>query len=297
MMKSSIEELQAFVSIVDSGSIVGAAKQLDQTTSGISRALQRLENKLHVTLLERTTRKIKLTQEGQLFLDKARKILSDLDAAEDALLKFDHEISGLIRVDSATPFVLHVIVPLIHEFIQRYPCIDIELNSNDQIIDLLEQRTDVAIRFGQLSDSSLHAKLLCRSCLHIVASPDYLKNHGYPEKAEDIFNHQLIGFSKVPALNTWPIYINDEPITVHPKIKASNGETVRQLALKGNGITCLSQFLISEDLKSGALVTLFDHQFEPCCQHIHAVYYQQEHLPKRVRIFIEFIAEKLKHYL
>ena len=105
-MKSTLEELQAFIHIVDSGSIVGAAEHLQQTTSGVSRALQRLESKLNVTLLERTTRKLKLTQEGQLFLEKARKIIHDLNEAEDALLKSDSDTSGLIRVDSATPFVL-----------------------------------------------------------------------------------------------------------------------------------------------------------------------------------------------
>jgi len=126
-MKSTIDELQAFVTIVDNGSIIRAAKRLGQTTSGVSRALQRLENKLNVTLLERTTRKLKLTQEGQLFLEKSRKILNDLAEAEDALLKSDSDTSGLIRVDSATPFVLHVIMPLIQEFLQHYPNIEIEL--------------------------------------------------------------------------------------------------------------------------------------------------------------------------
>ena len=183
-MKSTFEELQAFVTIVDSGSIVAAAEHLSQTTSGVSRALSRLETKLKVTLIERTTRKLKLTQEGQLFLEKARKILHDLAEAEDLLLKADEDISGLIRVDSATPFILHVIVPLMHEFMQKYPGIEIELNNHDQIIDLLEHKTDVAIRFGELNDSSLHAKLLCRSRLYLVASAEYIERHGCPSKTE-----------------------------------------------------------------------------------------------------------------
>ncbi|KAA8733141.1 LysR family transcriptional regulator [Acinetobacter qingfengensis] len=296
-MKSSIEELLAFVTIVDAGSIVYAAQQLNQTTSGLSRALQRLESKLNVTLLERTTRKLKLTQEGQLFLDKARKILNDLGEAEDALLRFDHEISGLIRIDSATPFVLHVIAPLIQEFMQRYPCIEIELNSNDQIIDLLEQKTDVAIRFGQLNDSSLHAKLLCQSRLYIVASPEYLARAGYPETVQDLVQHQLIGLSKMPNTNNiWPLKMDDQFLTVQPKIKASNGETIRQLALLGNGIACLSQFLVEKDIQEGKLVEILKDQNISYYQQIHAVYYQQEHLPKRVRLFIEFLAERLKKH-
>ena len=295
-MKSTLEELQAFISIVDSGSIVEASKHLQQTTSGLSRALQRLETKLNVTLLERTTRKLKLTQEGQLFLEKARKILHDLNEAEDALLKSDSDTSGLIRVDSATPFVLHVIVPVLQEFSALYPNIEIELNSNDQIIDLLEHKTDVAIRFGQLNDSSLHAKLLCKSRLYIVASPEYLEKNGYPKIPKDLLNHTQIGFSKVSHLNTWPIKVDDLNFTCKPRIKASNGETVRHLALQGLGITCLSAFLIHRDLQQKHLIALFEDHIELHEQSIHAVYYQQEHLPKRVRLFIEFLAQRLSKY-
>ena len=296
-MKSTIDELQAFVTIVDSGSIVMAAERLAQTTSGVSRALQRLENKLNVTLLERTTRKFKLTQEGQLFLEKARKILNDLGEAEDALLKSDSDTSGLIRVDSATPFILHVIVPLIQEFMQQYPNIEIELTNHDQVIDLLEHKTDVAIRFGDLHDSSLHARLLCRSRLYIVASPAYLEQYGIPQSPADLSQHALLGFSQPTHLNAWPIQLNDTDLIVHPKIKASNGETVRQLALQGLGITCLSRFLIEQDLQTGRLTALLEDQIRLHYQHIHAVYYRQEHLPKRVRLFIEFLAHKLAIYL
>lgn len=295
-MKSTLEELQAFINIVDSGSIVAAATHLEQTTSGVSRALQRLESKLNVTLLERTTRKLKLTQEGQLFLEKARKIVHDLNEAEDALLKSDSDTSGLIRVDSATPFVLHVIVPLMQEFSRLYPNIEIELNSNDQIIDLLEHKTDVAIRFGELNDSSMHARLLCKSRLYIVTSPEYLDRNGYPETPGDILNHVQIGFNKVSHLNIWPIRVNGEKLTVQPKIKASSGETVRQLCLRGHGIARLSAFEVLKDIRQGRLIALFEDQIEIYEQHIHAVYYQQEHLPKRVRLFIEFLAQKLSKF-
>lgn len=297
MVKSSIEELVAFISIVDSGSIVAAARQLHLTTSGVSRALQRLESKLNVTLIERTTRKIKLTQEGQLFLQRARKIMHDISEAEDALLKSDRDTSGLIRVDSATPFVLHVIAPLLTEFTALYPNIEIELNSNDHVIDLLEHKTDVAIRFGELNDSSLHAKLLCTSRLYIVASPAYLEQYGYPQRPEEILKHTHIGFSKAPKLNEWPLYIDGERLQCQAQIKASSGETVRQLVLQGLGIGCLSAFLVEHDIQQKRLVALFEEQLEKHEQKIHIVYYQQEHLPKRVRLFIEFLAERISDFV
>ncbi len=292
-MKSTIEELIAFISIVDTGSIVAAAEQLQQTPSGLSRALNRLEKKLQVTLLERTTRKLKLTQEGRLFLDRARSILAELAEAEDALLKSDSDTSGLIRIDSATPFVLHVIAPLMQKFMQRYPKIEIELNSNEQVIDLLQHKTDVAIRFGALHDSSLHAKLVCKSRLYIVASPDYLEQAGIPQTPQALLQHQLVGFSKPVYLNTYYLKIGDDYVTVSPKIKASSGETVRQLTLAGHGIARLSEYEIWQDLEAGRLVALFEDQIELQYQHIHAVYYQQKHLPKRVRLFIEFLADEL----
>ena len=296
-MKSTIEELNAFVTIVDCGSIVMAAQQLNQTTSGVSRALQRLEQKLNVTLLERTTRKLKLTDGGQQFLIKARKILSELAEAEESIQHAESELAGLIRIDSATPFILHVIVPLIDEFMQRYPKIDIELSNHDQIIDLLEHKTDVAIRFGELEDSTLHAKLLCKSRLYIVASPAYLAKNGQPSVASDLQQHTLLGFSRPVHLNTWPIEVDGRPYTIAAKIKSSNGETVRKLALQGIGITCLSRFLVEQDLAKGTLVALLEDQIQLSEQKIHAVYYQQNFVPKRIRVFIDYLAEKLKEYL
>ncbi|WP_109440118.1 LysR family transcriptional regulator [Acinetobacter haemolyticus] len=293
-MKSSIEELLAFISIVDTGSFVAAAERLGQTASGLSRSLSRLESKLDVTLLERTTRKLKLTQEGQQFLNHARKILNDLNAAEEALLRSDQDTSGIIRVDSAVPFILHVIAPLMQLFRQRYPNIEIELNSNDQVIDLLEHKTDVAFRFGELHDSSLHAKLVCQSRLYIVASPVYLAQKGHPQHPQQLATHDVIGFTRPLYINKWPIKVDGEYFLAQSGIKASSGETVRQLCLRGLGIARLSEFEIWKDLEEGRLVALFEDHIEHSYQRIHAVYYQQEHLPKRVRLFIEFLTEQLE---
>lgn len=293
-MKSTIEELVAFITIVDTGSFVAAAEHLKQTPSGMSRSLTRLEAKLGVTLLERTTRKLKLTQEGQQFLIKARKILNELNAAEEDLQKSDQGTAGLIRIDSATPFVLHVIAPLMHKFRKCYPDIEIEINSNDQVIDLLQHKTDVAFRFGELNDSSLHAKLVCKSRLYIVASPEYLAIKGIPTQPEQLEHHDLIGFTRPDYINNWPIKVGDEYFFAQAHIKASSGETVRQLTVRGHGIARLSEFEIWKDIQEGRLIALFEDQIEHQYQSIHAVYYQQEHLPKRIRLFIEFLADQLK---
>lgn len=184
-----------------------------------------------------------------------------------------------------------------HEFMRKYPNIEIELNNHDQVIDLLEHQTDVAIRFGELNDSTLHAKLLCRSRLYIAASSEYLAQRGMPGHPQDLLAHDVIGFSQTQHLNTWPIQVQGKAFSARPRIKASNGETVRQLALEGAGIACLSRFLVQDDIKAGRLTALLEDQIELHYQKIHAVYYLQEHLPKRVRLFIEFLAEKLQKYL
>ncbi len=154
-MKANSDELQSFVSVVDSGSISAAAEQMGLTASAVSRTLSRLEHKLGTTLLNRTTRRMELTEEGRYFLDQARQILQQMEALEERLALRRQSPAGRLRINAASPFMLHAVVPHIGEFRRLYPDIQLELNTNDLIIDLLEQRTDVAIRIGALSDSTL----------------------------------------------------------------------------------------------------------------------------------------------
>ncbi len=149
-MKTNLDEMLAFVSVVDSGSISAAAEQLEQTASGVSRALSRLEDKLAVTLLRRTTRRLELTEEGEAFLAQARRILASVEEAEEQMALRRQAPAGRLRVNTASPFMLHVIVPLIGDFRARYPLIELELHSDDRIVDLLERRIDLAIRIGPL---------------------------------------------------------------------------------------------------------------------------------------------------
>lgn len=239
-MKITLEELRAWVVVVDTGSITAAAEQLSQTTSGISRALSRLEKKLQTTLLHRTTRRIALTEEGQIFLEHAREILRSVETAEEQIAQRREIPSGRLRVNAATPFMLHVIVPLLDEFTARYPLIQLELNTDDLVIDLLEQQTDIAIRIGELRDSSIHARALGSSRLRLVASPDYLAKYGVPTRVEDLEDHRLLGFSQLDRHNVWPVWKSEgEPLQIKPTMSASSGETLRQLAVYGQG-SCAS---------------------------------------------------------
>lgn len=291
-MKTTLEELQAFAAIVDRGSATAAADELGQTVSGISRALGRLEEKLGTTLLNRTTRRMELTEEGQLFLTRARAILASVEDAEEQLALRRQQPAGRLRVNAATPFMLHVIVPLVAKLRERYPLIELELNTDELFIDLLEQRTDVAIRIGVLKDSSLHARFLGTSGLRLLASPAYLARHGTPTTVAALDEHVLLGFSQPDSLNYWPVSdANGNPKYVKPAIAVSSGETLRQLALEDCGILCLSDFMTGPDIASGRLVQVLAEQTLPVRQTINAVYYRNTQLAARIACFLDFVAE------
>lgn len=294
-MKSTLEELIAFRTVVDSGSITAAAEQLKQTVSGVSRALRRLEAKLDTTLLHRTTRRLGLTEEGERFLAHARIALASLDEAEELLIVHREQPAGRLRVNAAMPFMLHVIVPLISEFRLRYPLIELELNTNDLVIDLLEEDTDVAIRIGPLRDSTLHARVLGSNRLRVLASPAYLKAHGRPTNISDLVaNHVLLGFNQPDSLNDWPLRgPHGDCLRIAPAVRASSGETLRQLAVNGTGIVCLADFMTLADQARGVLLQVLSQDTVEVRQPVHAVYYRNTQLAARVACFLDFISERL----
>lgn len=293
-MKTTLEELQAFVAVVDGGSITAAADQLGQTVSGISRALARLERKLETTLLRRTTRRIELTEEGQGFLQRTRAILASIDDAEEHMAARRQQPAGRLRVNAATPFMLHAVVPLVPAFRAAYPQITLELNTDEMNIDLLEQRTDVAIRIGRLQDSTLHARPLCTSRLRVLASPGYLARMGKPKGVADLAGHTLLGFNQPESLNRWPLRgVHGDEWPIVPSLTASSGETLRQLALQDVGLVCLSDFMSAGDREAGRLVQVLARDTVDVRQPINAVYYRNTQLAVRIACFLDFLQERM----
>jgi DNA-binding transcriptional LysR family regulator len=281
-MKTTLDELVAFAAVVDTGSVTAAAEQLAQTVSGVSRALRRLEEKLQTTLLRRTTRRLELTEEGRVFLAQARKILEAVDQAEEQMTLRRQRPAGRLRINAASPFMLHAIVPLTAEFRALYPEIELVLNSNDEIIDLLEHRTDVAIRIGTLRDSTLHARALGSYRLRVLASPAYLKRHS------------LLGFIQPESLNRWPLrHALGDSLQIAPALQASSGETLRQLALAGQGLVCLADFMTRADLARGDLVQVLVRETVEVRQAVHAVYYRNTQLAARITCFLDFLGSRL----
>lgn len=291
-MLTRSDDLQILLAVIDSGGFSAAAEALDIQVARVSRAVSKIEKQLAVTILNRTTRRVELTDEGRQFVDSVRIGLLQIQHAEEDLVARGELPAGKLRVDAASPFVLHQLVPLIHSFNKAFPDIQLEITSNEGVVDLLEKRTDVAIRIGKLSDSTLYARPLGKSLLYIVASPEYLAKRGLPKQRSELTSHQLIGFTGAKVLNRWPLAGSDY---ITPSLTASNGETVRQLALSGNGIACLSGFMVKNDIAAGRLIPLLEQGklINTEREQINAVFYKSSSVAKRISAFIDFIQPKL----
>ncbi|AUY24305.1 DNA-binding transcriptional regulator YafC [Mixta calida] len=298
-MKASTDELKIFVTVVESGSFSRAARQLELATSAVSRAVKKLEAKLGVELLTRTTRQISLTQEGEGYFRKVQKLLQEMAAAENELMESRQVPRGLLRVDAATPVVLHLLTPMMAPFRQRYPEMTLSLISSETFINLIERKVDVAIRAGNLTDSSLRARPLFTSYRKMIAAPAYLARCGVPVSVDELAQHSCLGFVETPALNRWPVAQPDgELYTIQPTITANSGETLKQLCLAGNGIACLSDYMIDKELSDGSLVEVLADKRLPVAMPFNAVYYSDRAVSTRVRAFIDFLGEWInEHHL
>lgn len=291
-VKAKTEDLEAFLAVVDSGSFSAAAILLNQQVAKVSRAVARLEATLNFTLLNRTTRRLELTEEGQIFIIHVREGLTVLEKGEEALKLLNSKPSGKLRIDAVSPFIIHQLTPVIKQFTQVYPDITLDITTHDRIIDLLEHKTDVAIRIGDMKDSNLHARLLGRSRLHMVATPEYLANAPELNQLTDLLNHKLIGFTDSPKLNNWFL---TENINLKFSMLASSGETIRQLCLADQGIAVLSNFMIRKDINAGRLIEVLPETIKTPNRResIQAVYYRNSAVSSRISVFLDFIKPRL----
>jgi DNA-binding transcriptional LysR family regulator len=199
-----------------------------------------------------------------------------------------------VRVNAATPVLDHLIAPLAADFMDAYPLVRLELASGETVIDLIEERADLAIRIGPLADSTLNARRLGNSRLRLLASPAYLARHGVPDSIKALAGHRLLGFTAPASLNIWPLpQQGGDGLPVQAAIAASSGETLRHLALANAGIACLADFLTRDDLSAGRLVPVLESATLPWTQPVWAVFYKQGMLPARVAALLNFLAEKL----
>lgn len=283
-----------FAAVADAGSLSAAGRGLGLTPSAISRTIDRIEARLGVRLLLRTTRLLTLTAEGQAYLGAARRILADLDDAEQAVAD-QGAPRGRLRVSAALAHGRLVVVPLLKDFVALYPHILVEISLTDAVVDVAAGQADVAIRFGRLADSGLTVRKIGETGRIVVASPAYLARRGEPMTPEDLHDHDCLNFSFRRAEPVWPFRRDgtDFALTVRGPVEANNGETLTQLARDGVGITRVGAFSAEDDIRDGRLVPLLE-AFNPGDREaIHAVFVGGANMPARVRVFVDYLAERL----
>lgn len=246
-------EMEVFVRVVEHGAFSAAARSLRMTPSALSKLVARLERRLGVRLVNRSTRKLQLTPEGAAFYLRCVKVLEDIDEAERNAATTAAP-RGRVRINANVQFGLHYLFPLIPSFLAQHPEVTLDISLTDQVIDLLEQRADVAIRVGALRPSQLMQRKLGESPMRVVAAPDYLARCGTPRDLEELDRHNRVGFSFARVFDAWPFRTRPGASTTLPAVgnaQVSDGESLRRLALAGVGIARLSLFHIAPDLRAG----------------------------------------------
>ncbi|MDI7923113.1 LysR family transcriptional regulator [Ferirhizobium litorale] len=297
-MDNRAGEMEIFVEAVERGSFAAAAARLKLSPSAVSKAITRIEERLQARLLVRSTRTLQLTPEGEIYLRQAQRILAEIAETERMVLSGSAAAPrGQLRVNSTVGFATRFVVPLVPAFLERYPDVELDLSLSDDVIDLIGERTDVAIRAGLLRDSSLKARKLTESRRVVVASPDYLERRGKPRVPGDLATHNCLAFNFSPSKSIWPfrdpMSLEMLSMPIQGNFQANNGATVRQLTLAGLGVSRIGQFHVQDDIDTGRLVPLLETYSPGDNEPVHAVFLGHTHLAARIRAFIDFLADRI----
>jgi DNA-binding transcriptional LysR family regulator len=287
--------MNMFIRVVETGSFSAVAKEMNSTQPTISKNIAELESWLGAKLLNRSTRSLRLTETGTDYYERCVAILQDVEEAEQIVGQLQTQPKGLIRVSTVVAFGRLHVVPRLQKFLDQYPEIKVDVRLNDRVIDLVEEGVDVAIRMGQLADSSLIAKKLCNSPIVTVASPGYLKEHGIPEHPRDLRDHNYLIYSDGGSRAEIRFHEQGETFFVRAdgNFKTNNSEAMRTALLTGLGITRAPRWLVGDAISRGELVSVLD-EFQPDPLDIHAVYPPGRHLPSKVRTLIDYFTQEFK---
>lgn len=288
-------ELEVFVRVIELGGFSAAARACGMTPSAVSKLVARLEQRLGTRLVNRSTRQLQLTPEGCAFYERGVRILADLDEAERCA-SADVAPRGRLRVNANVPFGHHFLLPLVPAFLAQHPDVTLDIMLTDEVIDILEQRTDVAVRAGPLKSSNLVARRLGATRMVIVGAPDYLARHGTPATPDELLAHNRLGANYARAQTGWPLLQNGHKtvVPVTGNAQASDGEALHRLAIAGLGLARLAAFQVRDDIVAGQLVPVLEECNPGDVEEIHAVYVGQGgYLPLRVRAFLDFLVKRI----
>jgi len=290
-------EMEIFTRVVERGGLSAAARVSGLTPSAVSKLIARLERRLGVRLLVRTTRKLQLTPEGAAFYERSARILDEIAAAEQEAAA-GAAPRGRLRVNASVHFAMAHLLPLVPRFLAEHPQMSIEVTITDRVVDLMEERADVAIRVGPMRESRLVARKIAKSGAMVVASPAYLARAGTPATPEDLAGHNMLGFSFTRILEGWPFRDGKGgTVSVAPRgnTLVSDGEAMQALARAGLGLARLAAFQVQEDVAAGRLVPVLEHLNPGDAIDVHAVYVGGAGpLSARIRAFVDFLARHVR---
>lgn len=287
-----------FIVAAESEGFSAAGRKLGLSPSAVSKLVTRIEDRLGTPLFVRSTRTLQLTPEGAVYLERARRILSDIDETERLIATgADVVPRGKLRVSASVAFGECCLLPLVSKFFALYPQVELDISLSDAVIDLVDERTDVAIRSGPLRDSALKARKLLESRRVIVASPGYLEANGVPARPQDLNRHNCLRFNFRRSLDEWPFRdpSSGEPFTlpVAGNAHGNSGVILRRFALDGVGLARLGAFHVEEDIAAGRLIAVLEDYNADDIEFIHAVYVGHEHLAARLRAFVDFLVSAI----
>lgn len=290
----NLTDIAVFVQVVDSGSFTAAAERLELTRSVISKYVSRLEDRLKVRLLNRTTRRLSLTEAGQIFYERSQHGLGEIEAAKAEVAKLQATPRGRLKINAPMSFGILHIAPALAEFQLQNPEVQLDMNLDDRQIDLVEQGHDVAIRIAELPDSSMVATRLA-PCHHVVcASSDYIERYGAPRTPDDLRRHNILSYRYQDSPNEWRFLSPDgrySSVPVTGSIEMNNSLALRQAVLGGAGIMLTPTFIVGEDIAAGRLVKLLP-EYRAKEVTIYAVYTGRRHLTPKVRAFIDYMKKR-----
>ncbi len=284
------EGLREFVAVVEQGGFTAAARQLDVSTSFVSRQVTRLEDRLDIRLLQRTTRKVHLTEMGQVYYERSREILDQLESLESEMADLQEKPKGLVRITAAGEYAERYVAPAVAEFVTKYPEVSVDLKVSMQVVDVIDEGFDIAIRMSSLTDSSLIARKVEQRRIMICGSPSYFAKHGRPKTPEDLRRHNCLLFPDMSWRFKYPDRIQE--IKVRGSWTTDNGRVLVEVARQGIGLVRLSEYYFEGIIDTGELeIVLQEYEVDDAATWI--IYPNRRHLPTRVRYLIEFLLENL----
>jgi len=288
------DSLRAFTQVVESGSFARAAERMRMSTSAVSRHIAELEAHLQNRLLNRTTRRVVLTEAGRAFYDRSLQLLQDLEEAENEAARSARLPRGTLKVSTSVNFGVRHTAPAITGFLARYPELSFDISLSDRVIDLVEEGVDVAIRIGSVGSDSVVARQLGETLVVPCASPEYLARHGAPRTPEELAAHNCLTYEYGASRNLWRFVDGDgreRQARVAGNLHSNNGDLLAEAAAQGAGIVYQPTFIVGDAVRAGRLVPLLqDFQAPPLP--IYAVYPSRKHLSAKVRLFVDFLIER-----